>query len=48
MNLKEIGWEGEATFIWLRKGEVARSCSHGNEPSGTIKYYKFLGQLNKY
>jgi hypothetical protein len=27
-------------------GPVERSCEHGNEPSGTIKYWEILEQLS--
>jgi hypothetical protein len=33
-------------FIWLRIGNVAVSCEHGNKPSGFIKGRKFLDKLS--
>jgi hypothetical protein len=27
---------------WLRRGSVAGSCEHGNEPSGSIEVGEFL------
>jgi hypothetical protein len=34
-----MGWIG---LIWLRIGIVEGSCEHGNEPSGSIKYWEVL------
>jgi hypothetical protein len=31
-------WTG---YVWLRIGPVARSCEHGNEPSGSVKGEEF-------
>jgi hypothetical protein len=43
MDLREIGF-GDVDWIhWAQdRDRVASSCEHGNEPSGSIKYGKFL------
>jgi hypothetical protein len=41
MDLREIGWEVWIGFIWLRIGSVADCHEHGNEPSDSIKGWKF-------
>jgi hypothetical protein len=39
MDLREIGfWDVD----WIHWAQVAGSCEHGNEPSGSIKYGEFL------
>jgi hypothetical protein len=42
MDLMEIGLGEWIGFMWRRVGTVAGSCEHGNEPSGSRKYGKFL------
>jgi hypothetical protein len=32
-------WTG---FMWLRIGQVEGPCEHGNEPSGSIKFWEIL------
>jgi hypothetical protein len=39
MNLREIGF---GDVDWIHWGQVAGSCEHGNEPSGSIKRGEFL------
>jgi hypothetical protein len=43
MDLREIGF-GDVDWIhWAQdRGQVAGSCEHGNEPSGSIKCGEFL------
>jgi hypothetical protein len=42
MDLREIGF-GDVDWIhWAQDRELADSCEHGNEPSGSIKFGKFL------
>jgi hypothetical protein len=36
-------WNG---FIWLRTGMNAGSYEHGNEPSGSMKCWEILEQLD--
>jgi hypothetical protein len=47
MDLREIGF-GDVDWIHLAqdKVQVAGSCEHGNEPSGSIKCGEFLEQLS--
>jgi hypothetical protein len=41
--LQEIRWMGRRLKTsGSRKGHVAGSCEHGTEPSGFIKFEKFL------
>jgi hypothetical protein len=41
-DLREIEWEYVWNgCFWLRKGPVAGSCEHGNEPSSSIKGWEF-------
>jgi hypothetical protein len=42
MDLQEVGWGAWIGLIWLWKGRVSGCCECGNEPSGSIKYGKFL------
>jgi hypothetical protein len=42
MDLGEIGF-GDVDWIhWAQDRQVAGSCEHGNEPSGSIKCGEFL------
>jgi hypothetical protein len=42
MNLREIGF-GDVDWIYLAQDrDMAGSCEHGNEPSGSIKCGEFL------
>jgi hypothetical protein len=43
MDLKEIGWES-VDWIYLAqdRDQWLDFCEHGNEPSGSIKYGRFL------
>jgi hypothetical protein len=46
IDLREIGF-GDVDWIhWAQDRQVAGSCEHGNEPSGSIKCGKFLDQLS--
>ena len=38
-------WTG---LNWLRAGQVASCCQHGNEPSDSIKLREYLDQLRNY
>ena len=38
-------WTG---LIWLRTGQVARCCEHGNGSSCVIKFREFLDYMRKY
>jgi len=40
-------WDGGTwtALIWPRTGQVAGSCKHSNEPSGSIKFREFLDYL---
>ena len=46
VNIKMVPQEMErwacTRFIWLRIGQVERSCEYGNEPLGSIKCGEFL------
>jgi hypothetical protein len=33
-------------YIWLRTGIVEDSCERGNEPSGSIKCWEIIEELN--
>jgi hypothetical protein len=46
MDLREIGF-GDMDWIHLAQDrQVAGSCEHGNEPSGSIKCGEFLDYLS--
>jgi hypothetical protein len=45
VDIKEVGWEGVAGFIWLRTGT---SGEHSNETSGSIKGRESLDYLSIY
>jgi hypothetical protein len=32
-----VVWTG---FVWLRTGTICGNCEHGNEPSGSTKYWE--------
>jgi hypothetical protein len=38
MDLREIGWDD---IDWIELAQEG-SCEHGNESSGSIKYWEFL------
>jgi hypothetical protein len=40
-----VVWIG---LMWLRIGTVEGSCEHGNEPSGSIKYWEVLEWLHSW
>jgi hypothetical protein len=42
MDLEELEYWAWYGFIWIRIGQVASCCEHGNEHSGSIRYEKFL------
>jgi hypothetical protein len=37
---------GRTGFIWLRIGQMAGFCEHGNEPSGTVKSRLLFDRLS--
>jgi hypothetical protein len=39
MNLREIGWGG---MDWIDLAQDRGSCKHGNEPSGSIKFWEIV------
>jgi hypothetical protein len=41
MDLREIGF-GDVDVDWIHWAQVAGSCEHDNEPSGSIKCGEFL------
>jgi hypothetical protein len=48
MVIKGIGLEGVDYSYDSEWGSVARFCENGNEPSGSIKLWQFLDQVNNY
>jgi hypothetical protein len=42
MDRREIGFGGVDWIHLAQDGQVAGSCEHGNEPSGSIKCREFL------
>jgi hypothetical protein len=40
LNLREVGLDGTAWIHLVQSREVC--CEHGNEPSGSIKYWEIL------
>lgn len=40
-NLKQMGWKG-MDWIHLSYDRYVRSCEHGTEPSGSVRYVEFL------
>ena len=42
MDLQEVGWGHGLDRSGLEQGQVVGTCERGNEPSGSIKYGKFL------
>jgi hypothetical protein len=50
MDFRQIGWDGMgwAGSIWLGIGPVEDSCEHGNEPSGSTKYWEVLEWLHNW
>jgi hypothetical protein len=40
MDLRDIGWNG---MDWIDLAQDMGSCEHGNEPSGSIKFWEVLG-----
>ena len=45
MGLLEVGWWLGLDRSGSGYGQVAGSCECGDEPSGSIKYWKFLDYL---
>jgi hypothetical protein len=45
MDLREIGWDG---VDWIDVAQDKDSCEHGNEPSGSIKYWEVLKWLHNW
>jgi hypothetical protein len=41
MDLREIGWDG-MDLIDVAQNTDKCSCEHGNEPSGSIKFWEVL------
>jgi hypothetical protein len=39
MNLRELGWVG---MYWIDVTQDKDCCEHGNEPSGSIKFWEIL------
>jgi hypothetical protein len=37
IDLREIGW-----YVWTGSGPVEDSCEHGDEPTGSLKYWEVL------
>ena len=42
MDLEEVGWGKGLDSAGSEYGQVAGTCKHGNEPSGSIKCGEFL------
>jgi hypothetical protein len=42
MDLKEIGCECVDRIDLAQDREMVGSCEHGNEPSGSIKYWEIF------
>jgi hypothetical protein len=44
MDLREIGWRG---MDWIDLAQAVEGCcEHGNEPSGSVKCWEILEQMN--
>jgi hypothetical protein len=41
IKMGQIGWD-DTDWIDLANGPVDASCEHGNEPSGSVKYWEVL------
>jgi len=42
MDFKDMKLGAATGLIWPRKGQMADTCEHRNEPSGSIKCREFL------
>jgi hypothetical protein len=48
MDIKGLGWRAWAGLIGAGYEQAAGCCGRGNEPSDSIWYRNFLGQLRNY
>jgi hypothetical protein len=48
VNLVEAGWDGVDWIGLTRWVEVASSCEHSNEPSGSIKCWETIEWVHKW